>query len=104
MLGVATPYDLIRDKNRTPFNIGRAIQLSGFQKHEAQPLAQGLVRKVFNPEIILTEILAWTGGQPFLTQKLCKLVVSSDLPIIVGDEAKCVENIVCSRVIENWES
>uniref|UniRef100_UPI0035CBE0BE AAA-like domain-containing protein n=1 Tax=uncultured Nostoc sp. TaxID=340711 RepID=UPI0035CBE0BE len=104
LLGVATPYDLIRDKNRTPFNIGRAIQLSGFQKHEAQPLAQGLVGKVINPETVLTEILAWTGGQPFLTQKLCKLVVSSDLPIAIGDESKCVENIVCSRVIENWES
>lgn len=104
LLGVATPYDLIRDKNRTPFNIGRAIQLSGFQKHEAQPLAQGLVGKVINPETVLIEILAWTGGQPFLAQKLCKLVLSSSSPIAIGDEAKCIENIVCSRVIENWES
>src|SRR5919199_4502579 len=46
LLGVATPSDLIRDKKRTPFNIGRAIELNGFQLLEAKPLAQGLVHKV----------------------------------------------------------
>ncbi|HEY9666716.1 MAG TPA: AAA-like domain-containing protein, partial [Coleofasciculaceae cyanobacterium] len=29
LLGVATPSDLIKDKRRTPFNIGRAIELTG---------------------------------------------------------------------------
>lgn len=53
LLGVATPSDLIRDKNRTPFNIGRAIELNGFQFSEAQPLAQGLVGKVGNPQAVL---------------------------------------------------
>jgi hypothetical protein len=68
---------LIADKNRTPFNIGRAIQLTGFTLHEAQRLARGLAQKVENAQEVLKEILAWTGGQPFLTQKLCKLVLSS---------------------------
>ena len=77
LLGVATPSDLIADKNRTPFNIGRAIQLTGFTLHEAQRLARGLAQKVENAQEVLKEILAWTGGQPFLTQKLCKLVLSS---------------------------
>jgi CHASE2 domain-containing sensor protein len=104
LLGVATPYDLITDKNRTPFNVGRAIQLSGFQEHEAQPLAQGLIGKVINPQAILKEVLAWTGGQPFLTQKLCKLVITSDLLMIPGDEPKFVQALVQSGVIENWES
>ena len=38
LFGVATPSDLITDHKRTPFNIGQAIQLNGFQVHEAQPL------------------------------------------------------------------
>lgn len=42
LLGVATPSDLIKDKKRTPFNIGRAIELKGFQLYEAEPLAYGL--------------------------------------------------------------
>jgi hypothetical protein len=37
LIGVATPSDLIQDKRRTPFNIGRAIELTGFGLQEAQP-------------------------------------------------------------------
>lgn len=104
LLGVATPSDLIQDKNRTPFNIGRAIQLHGFQWDEARLLAQGLVGKVSNPQAVLKEVLAWTGGQPFLTQKLCNLVLTCESPIPADGEAKWVENLVRSRVIQNWES
>jgi hypothetical protein len=86
LLGVATPSDLIADKNRTPFNIGRAIPLTGFTLHEAQPLALGLAQKVENEQAVLREILAWTGGQPFLTQKLCKLVLSSGEEPPLGKE------------------
>jgi WD40 repeat protein len=104
LLGVATPSDLIADKNRTPFNIGRAVQMYGFQSHEAAPLAQGLVGKVSNPQAVLTEVLQWTGGQPFLTQKLCQLVLIAESSIPEGNEAEWVENLVRSHVIENWES
>ncbi len=104
LLGVATPSDLIRDKKRTPFNIGRAIHLSGFELHEAMPLALGLASKADNPTEVLTEILAWTGGQPFLSQKLCQLVQMSELVIPSGSEGSCLENLVRTRVIENWEA
>ncbi len=77
LFGVTTPSDLITDKVRTPFNIGKAIELKGFQIEELSPLAQGLEGNVDNPQATLKEILAWTGGQPFLTQKLCKLVVDN---------------------------
>ena len=104
LLGVATPYDLMTDENCTPFNIGRAIELTGFRLEEAQPLASGLVGKVSNPQAVLQEVLAWSGGQPFLTQKLCQLILTSSAPIPVGHEAKYVENLVRYEVIENWES
>ena len=38
LIGAATPVDLIRDTLRTPFNVGRAIELTGFQLAEAEPL------------------------------------------------------------------
>ncbi|MEZ2283013.1 AAA-like domain-containing protein [Microcoleus sp.] len=75
LLGVATPSDLISDATRTPFNIGRAIELQGFKLHESLPLVKGFEGKVDNSQEVLQEILEWTGGQPFLTQKLCKLIV-----------------------------
>jgi HAMP domain-containing protein len=56
LFGVANPSDLMRDYRRTPFNIGRAIQLDGFKIHEAQPLLQGLGEKVNNPQLVLKEI------------------------------------------------
>ncbi len=111
LLGVATPSDLIADKNRTPFNIGRGIELTGFQFEEAQPLAHGLVQKVENDQAVLREILAWTGGQPFLTQKLCKLVLAANEeppqpPLLRGEQEwqEWIEKLVRSRIIENWES
>ena len=97
LLGVATPSDLIKDKKRTPFNIGQAIELKGFQLHEAQPLAEGLMGKVSSPQAVLKEVLKWTDGQPFLTHKLCKL-------ILADDQGSSIEEIVRSKVIANWES
>ncbi|NES20559.1 MAG: hypothetical protein F6K41_16910 [Symploca sp. SIO3E6] len=104
LIGVATPSDFIQDKNRTPFNIGRAIELSGFKLHEAQPLAQGFNPRTDNPQEVLKEILYWTGGQPFLTQKLCHLVSLVKLPILDGHEAEQIEKLVHSSVIKDWKT
>lgn len=104
LLGVATPSDLIADKNRTPFNIGRAIELTGFQLHEVVPLVRGLKGKVTRPIVVLQEVLKWTSGQPFLTQKLCQLVCTFEHTFLVDKEAECVENLVRSYIIQNWET
>ena len=74
LLGVAAPSELIGDTKRTPFNIGKSIDLSGFTLAEAQPLAAGLAEKSEHPQAVLEAILYWTGGQPFLSQRLCQLV------------------------------
>jgi len=111
IFGVATPSDLIADKKRTPFNIGRAIDLRGFELHEAQPLAAGLASVVSNPQAVLKQVLAWTSGQPFLTQKLCNLAYRASLEtarglvnIPPGTEIFWVDNLVRSRIIDKWES
>ncbi len=97
LLGVATPSDLIKDKKRTPFNIGQAIELNGFHIEEIEPLAKGLTEKVSDSKEILREVLRWTGGQPFLTQKMCQLIRNdvTDLNI---------EHLVQTQFINNWES
>ncbi|MGD1809644.1 AAA-like domain-containing protein [Dapis sp. BLCC M126] len=111
IFGVATPSDLIQDRKRTPFNIGTAIELHGFTLEEIAPLATGLEVKEGNTKLILQQILAWTGGQPFLTQKLCDLVVTTShdaaagiVTIPPGQEAFWVESIVRTKVLYNWES
>ena len=99
LLGVATPSDLIQDKKRTPFNIGTAIHLKGFQINEIQPLIQGLEGKFSHPQQIMEDILYWTGGQPFLTQKLCQLMVEKS----TKENPYSVAQVVQSKIIDNWE-
>lgn len=99
LLGVATPSDLIADKTQTPFNIGKAIPLNGFTLEEVQPLINGLAQKVPQPEEAIAQILAWTGGQPFLTQKLCQLLVEES----AKGYNPTVQQIVQKHIIQNWE-
>jgi hypothetical protein len=74
LLGVATPSDLIRDTRTTPFNIGRRIELTDFTEQEAMPLVQGLGADDGAGSAILRRIIYWTGGHPYLTQRLCQAV------------------------------
>ncbi|ABG52902.1 serine/threonine protein kinase [Trichodesmium erythraeum IMS101] len=104
VLGVTTPSELIKDRKKTPFNIGQAVELESFKIHEAQPLLYGLTEKVSNPQTILKEILNWTGGQPFLTQKLCRIIRNIETEIPTNDESKWIENLVQEKFIHNWES
>ncbi len=108
LLGVATPSKLIQDNQRTPFNIGEAIQLNGFSFEQARLLAQGLESKISNSQIaeaIIQEVLKWTGGQPFLTQKICKIIVDDEqiIPHENNFIQKWVKKLVKSRIIDNWE-
>jgi hypothetical protein len=103
LLGVATPSDLIQDKTRTPFNIGYGVELTGFTFAESQALAKGLSVKTNHPERLLELILNWTGGQPFLAQKVCNLVLnSSDLSEV--NEEEWLENLIRTNIIENWQA
>jgi len=65
LIGVATPSDLIADSKRTPFNIGRRVELTDFTFEEALPLAGDLGAQA------LGWVFNWTGGHPYLTQRLC---------------------------------
>lgn len=103
LFGVATPADLIRDKQRTPFNIGRAIELRGFQLKEAKPLMRGLLPKSQNPVALLKAIIAYTGGQPFLTQKICQLILNSQEIVPIQHELVWVNGLVRSKLVDNWE-
>lgn len=77
LLGVATPTDLIRDTRMTPFNIGRRIELNDFTPEEAAPLAKGLGPDEEAAQRLLARILYWTGGHPYLTQRLCRALAES---------------------------
>ncbi|MEM9536073.1 MAG: AAA-like domain-containing protein [Cyanobacteria bacterium P01_E01_bin.45] len=106
LIGVATPSSLIQDKTRTPFNIGYAIELTGFQPYETQPLADGLASKTVHADTVLQLVLDWSGGQPFLTQKICQAIarLPTSLPEDPAAIALWVETFVRDCIITNWET
>ena len=99
LLGVASANDLITDKTHKSFNIGHNIELTGLTLNEAKSaLLPGLSFKFKNAELLLAEILIQTGGQPFLTQKLCSLVAEyadADQPYLTS--------IIQNYILDNWE-
>ena len=104
LLGVATPSDLIENKKITPFNISQSVSLKGFTASEVGPLMGGLEEKVDDPSAVMIQILYWTGGQPFLTQRLCYLIVNHSQRITTGKETELVAQVVQSFIIDNWEA
>jgi WD40 repeat protein len=74
LIGVATPTDLIPEAERTPFNIGRRVDLNDFTLEEAMPLAAGFDLPETQARQVLERVLHWTNGHPYLTQRLCKAI------------------------------
>ena len=71
LIGVATPFEL-GDKT---FNKSVFIDLSAIQSEEAcSVLSKGFKGLVIDPEAVVKQVLLWTGGQPFLTQKACDFI------------------------------
>ncbi len=76
LLGVATPSELIRDVQITPFNIGTRIELTDFTLEELSPYAQALTGPNRDGAALIRRIHYWTGGHPYLTQKLTQTVAN----------------------------
>ncbi len=86
LLGMAMPADLIRDPRMTPFNIGQRIELTDFSESETAPLASALESRLVqsgrdrpDADDMMRRVLYWSGGHPYLTQRLCRAVVDAEL-------------------------
>jgi tetratricopeptide (TPR) repeat protein len=78
LLGVATPSGLISDPRRTPFNIGQRVEVTDFTYEEALPLAEGFGLSPTQAHQVLHWVLDWTGGHPYLTQRLCRVMADEN--------------------------
>jgi WD40 repeat protein len=120
LLGVATPSQLVRDPHLTPFNIGRRIELADFTPEEAGPLAAGFDTPGSQPsrptfqspapdcprrgwtQRLLHRVLYWTGGHPYLTQRLCQKVAEAMARGngAVRPDSTWIERRRCDRVVD----
>lgn len=104
LFGASAPAELIQGQNAIPFNFGRSIDLTGLKLEKSLVLAEGLEHIADKPVYVLREVIDWTNGQPFLTQKLCWLIASFSTYISAGNEPEKVKEIVHSHIFTNWES
>ena len=92
LFGVTTPSQSIGDARRTPFNIGQSIELTEFTLKQAKVLTRGFNYAPSFGQLIIKNILYWTEGQPFLTQKLCRLFINSYPSIDNEDKIEALVN------------
>lgn len=109
LIGVATPTDLVQDARRTPFNIGDRVELDDFTEAQALPLMGGFEVSQVNQDKaaeVLRWVFHWTGGHPFLTQRLCQELANRQIEnitkadvdkivheVFLGEKAEQVSNI-----------
>ena len=80
----------------------RLISLISLEKYDRENLH--LQRKYTNPTLILSRILAWTGGNPHLTKSICHVFADSNLKISTDMEVSAVDKAIETSLIKNWQS
>ena len=98
LLGVATPADLITDTRISPFNIGRRVTLRDFNEQEAAPLASGMGP---NGKNLLARALYWTGGHPYLTQRLCREISREQAQSVADVDRLCERLFLLKRALDS---
>lgn len=78
----------------------KIICLSRLETYNSQSLH--LEKKYANYSLILSRILAWTGGIPVLTQTICQVFAESNSNIPDGQEIKAVDRFVEGTLIKKW--
>jgi hypothetical protein len=77
LVGVVQPSDLIQDPAKDSYSLDRTVDLDDFSPLDAKTLLPGLetVHRQ-RAEAILERVLYWSGGHPYLTQKMCAAIVT----------------------------
>ncbi|OED63024.1 hypothetical protein A165_15940 [Vibrio tasmaniensis ZS-17] len=98
--GVIEPKDLIRDKNKSPFNIGEKIYLDDFTYEEFLTFIRK--SKLCISSEVINSIYEWTSGNPRLTFDICSELESM---IIEGGKINrnSIEEIVNKKYFSNFD-
>ncbi|KUY17171.1 hypothetical protein BAZ12_18585 [Elizabethkingia miricola] len=98
--GVIEPTDLIKDKNKSPFNIGDKIYLDDFTEEEHNTFIYKSKLQVSKQ--ISEEIFGWTNGNPRLTFDICSELESM---ILKGQEIdrKSIEKLIKKKYLTTFD-
>jgi len=94
LLGTALPTGPAERDGLAATEIGVRLELPDFRFNEARPLAEGFGLPPGDAERALYRVLYWTGGHPYLTQKVCQAVARNSARI---DSDEAVDRLVAAR-------
>ena len=79
LLGECDPLSLIAEPELSPFNITQAVSLGDLSRSDLDLFATELNLDASQAATALDRIHYWTGGQPYLSQKLARAVARENL-------------------------
>jgi len=95
LLGECDPLNLIDEPELSPFNITQAVTLDDFTREELELFLTELNMPLDEAATALDRIYYWTAGQPYLSQKLARLVSRDKHG---GEIAAVVDNIASRQL------
>ncbi len=95
LLGECDPLNLIDEPELSPFNVTQAVTLDDFSREELELFITELNMPHAEATAALDRIFYWTAGQPYLSQKLARLVSREKRD---GDIAAIVDNFATHQL------
>ena len=63
-----------------------------------------LERKYADSSLILSRVLAWTGGNAVLTKSICRVFTDAKFNVPTGMEVTAVDKLIEGSLIRNWQN
>lgn len=89
--GECDPQSLIDEASLSPFAVAQPVVLQDFSRPELELFVTELHLSSADARIALDRVWHWTGGQPYLCQKLCRALAREQ---VTGDVEQEVDRIV----------
>jgi hypothetical protein len=98
LVGVFKPNELIKSVRTTSYNVGRTVELKDFDRKNdnLEDLQKALSCDPAKSVKILSRILDWTGGHPYLTMSACNKVLNSKV-----DSPDSVDELIIRSFVQN---
>jgi WD40 repeat protein len=95
LLGECDPISLIEEAELSPFNVTQQVSLSDFSRTDLDLFSTELNLAPELAEVALDRIYYWTGGQPYLSQKLARSIFREQL---TGDVTDNIDRIAITQL------
>jgi WD40 repeat protein len=79
LIGECDPLDLAKEPQSSPFSISQEIRLGDFTRQDLNVFATELNLSPTDADEALDRVFYWTGGQPYLSQKLARCVAREQI-------------------------